>query len=400
MAVAAVISIALIILIAIIVDRAFRKLNGWLFSEIVKRLRSETPDEWESALRHRLVAKRSAHLVGTLVFYWLIPYAVKDFPDALRFLQNVIEGYLVIVGTLTVNSFLSASKDVWDGTDLKIGVPVSVASQALQIVVWVVGSILAISVAFDQSVTVLLSGMAGMTAILALVFRDSILGFVAGIQLSGNDMLRTGDWIDVPQYGASGTVEEIGLTTVKVRNFDKTISTVPSYALVSQSFKNWRGMKEFDARRIKRSLRLDMNQVRFLSEDELLQLRSNQMLEGFWAGRKKQASANPAVAEDAGKLTNLSLFHDYLSDYLNHHPDICHDKLTMVRQLEPDAQGLPVEIYCFCADIQWSHYESVQWKIMDHILAILPCFDLKAFQLPTDLISSVPNIQAGGSTNS
>lgn len=327
----------------------------------------------------RLVANRSAHVFGTLIFYWLIPYALKDFPAALKLLQNVVEGYLVIIGILTVNSILRATKDVWDGTSLRIGVPIGVATQALQILVWVVGTILAISVTFDQTVTVLLSGLAGMTAILALVFKDSILGFVAGIQLSGNDMLRMGDWIDVPQYGASGTVDEIGLTTVKVRNFDKTISTVPSYSLVSQSFRNWRGMTEFNARRIKRSLRLDMNQVRVLAEHDVARLRNIPLLENFWADRDS--------AKDTNQLTNLSLYGDYVKYYLAHHPDISHNKLTMVRQLEPDAKGLPIEIYCFCSDINWPHYESVQWQIIDHALAVLPSFDLKAFQLPTSLES-------------
>ena len=185
-----------------IADRSLRKLIGWLVPKIVKRLGSEAPREWETALSKRLVANRGAHIFGTLIFYWLIPSALKDYPEPLQYLLNIVEGYLVITSVLAINSILRASRDVWDDTSFKTGVPIRFATQALQIPVWLVGTILAISVTFDQSVTVLLSGLAGMTAILALVFKDSILGFVAGIQLSGNDMLRTGDWIDVPQYGA------------------------------------------------------------------------------------------------------------------------------------------------------------------------------------------------------
>lgn len=397
-AVAALTSVVLIILIAVVVDRLLRTLIGWLVPMVVQRLGSETPREWEAALGEHLVAKRGAHIVGSLIFYWLIPSALKDYPETLRILQNVVEGYLVFVGILAVNGIIRASKDVWDGNDLKIGVPVRFATQALQIVVWVVGTILAVSVTFDQTVTVLLSGMAGMTAILALVFRDSVLGFVAGIQLSSNDMLRVGDWIDVVQYGANGTVEEIGLTTVKVRNFDKTITTVPTYSLVSQSFKNWRGMHEFNARRIKRSFNIDMNSIRFLTPDHLDQMKEVKLLADFWTARGKSSTPKNQTENIADceieTMTNLSLFGDYLRHYLNHHPQICKDKLVMVRQLDPDTQGLPVEIYCFCADIKWSHYENVQWEILDHVLAVLPLFDLKAFQLPTDLRSAVPKIQA------
>lgn len=390
--VAAVTSVVLIILIAVIVDQAFRKLIDWLVPKVVKRLKSETPRAWESALRKQLVAKRSAHLVGTFVFYWLIQYALKDVADILGILQNAVEGYLVIVGILMINAFLRAARDVWDGTSLKVGVPIQVATQSLQILIWVVGTILAVSVTFDLTVTVLLSGLAGMTAILALVFRDSILGFVAGIQLAGNDMLQTGDWIDVPQHGASGTVEVIGLTTVKVRNFDKTISTVPTYSLVSQSFKNWRGMKEFEARRIKRSFKLDMDTVRFASENELQQTSGINTLEDFWAERNKPVVAKAETNDEGGAetLTNLSIFGDYLRYYLKQHPEICQDKLVMVRQLEPDEHGLPIEIYCFCNDIQWSHYEQVQWDIMDHVLAVLSSFGLKAFQLATSLETTAP----------
>jgi len=390
--VAAISSVVLVIVIATIVDRLFRRLIGWLVPKIVDRLGSETPRAWKAAIEKRLVANRGAHIVGSLVFYWLIPYAIKDFPDALKVVQNIVEGYLIIIAVITVNAILGATRDVCNETDLKIGVPVRFAIQAAQMLVWVVGSILAVSVVFETSVTVLLSSLAGMTAILALVFRDSILGFVAGIQLSGNDMLNTGDWIDVPQYGASGTVDEIGLTTVKVRNFDKTISTVPSYSLVSQSFKNWRGMSEYNARRIKRSLKLDMNQIRFLTDQDVSRMRNIKGLESFWADREKQDTSKPETGDEevtaTSNLTNLSLLGDYLRFYLLHHPDICPDKTTMVRQLEPDPQGLPVEIYCFCSDINWIHYEAIQWNIMDHILAILPNFDLKAFQLPTSLEAS------------
>ena len=389
--VAAVVSVILIIVIAAVIARMIRQLIVWLVPTVVSRFRSKTPREWESALAMRLFFNRGAHVFAALIFYWLIPIALADFPDAILTAKNLTEGYLVIVSVLAINSLLGAIGDVWNNTDVEIGVPIRFATQSVQILTWFVGSLLAVSVTFDLSPNGLYTGLAGAAAILALVFRDSILGFVAGIQLACNDMLRIGDWIDVPQQSASGTVEEISLTTVKIRNFDKTISTVPSYSLVSQSFKNWRGIKETNARRIKRSLNLDMDTVRLMTEQELTTSKSVHLLEDFWKDREQRAVSSSAGAPDSRapikNLTNLNLLGDYLTFYLKRHPDICQEKIIMVRQLQPNSQGLPVEIYCFCSDIHWKHYESVQWDVMNQFLAVLPCFDLKVYQLPTSLES-------------
>jgi miniconductance mechanosensitive channel len=383
--VAALTGVIVIVLVAGIADRIVSGIIGWLVPKIVARFGSETPRKWELALGKQRVAKRSAHIVAAVILYRLIPVVLNAYPSAVDVIQDLLEGYLVIVAVLAINAVLRATKDVWDESDLRIGVPVRFATQALEVVVWCVGTILVISVVFDKSVTVLLSGLAGMTAILALVFRDTILGFVAGIQFSGNDMLKTGDWIEVPQYGANGTVEEIFLTTVKIRNFDKTISTVPTHAISSESFKNWRGMWDFEARRIKRSMNVDMNEVRFLTEEDVARLKANHQLQDFWSAWEATTESKPRSLTG---LTNLSLFRDYLAYYLKQNPDICSDKLMMVRQLEPSPQGLPIEIYCFCADIKWTHFENVQWEIIDHALAVIPSFGLKVFQLTTSLQSA------------
>lgn len=371
----------LIVLLALIVDRAMYLLIGWSVPRIVKRLGSQTPAEWEESLARQLVSQRSAHIIACLIVYWLIPYALKDFDTVLLVIRNIIEGYLVIISVLTLNSFLRASKDVYDENDTKGGLPIRFATQALQSLVWIIGGILAVAVTFDQSVSVLLGSLAGMTAILALVFRDTILGFVAGIQLSSNEMLRTGDWIEMPDSQANGTVEEIGLTTIKVRNFDKTISTLPSYSLVSGSFKNWRGMKDTQVRRIKRSIRLDMDYIRTMSQQEWDDVLHHPKLEEFWTRTTSQVSHESLPEDLPEPPTNLSLFGDYARFYLSTHPNLSHNKTTMVRQLEPDSLGLPIEIYCFCSDTDWIRYENVQWKIIDHLLSMLPCFGLRAFQL-------------------
>ncbi len=336
------------------------------------------------------VARRSAHILAVLTVYGMIPLALDGFPEMLAVGRNLIEGYVIIAAVIATNSLLSASGDVLVDDQLPAGVSLRFATQGAQISVWVVGLILAVSVLFDTSVTVLLSGMAGMAAVLALVFRDSILGFVAGIQLAGNDMLRIDDWIEVPQYGADGIVTDIGLTTVKVQNFDKTISTVPSYALVSESFRNWRGMQEAGARRIMRAISLDMDKTGFLTDEMIEWLGKIRLLAEYLKQKTTEIDAfNEQFSEDARRppnarhLTNIGVFRVYLEKYLSQHPDIRDDMTLIVRQLPPGPEGLPIQLYAFSANQDWKEYERIQAGIFDHVIAILPEFGLKAFQGPT-----------------
>lgn len=243
--------------------------------------------------------------------------------------------------------------------------------QMLKLAVICIGSILLVSVLIDKSPIVLLTGLGAGTAILMLVFQDTIKGFVAGIQLIANDMLRPGDWITMPKYGADGDVMEVTLTTVKVRNWDKTIVTVPPYALVNDSFQNWRGMFDIGGRRVKRSINIDMNTVRFCTEAELAAFMKEPWMEGFQSTGKEEV--------------NLYIFRHYIEYYLRHHPKVNNEMIMTVRQLQPTAQGMPVELYFFSADTAWLKYEHLQAEVFDHVLATLHKFGLKAFQSPTGM---------------
>lgn len=379
-----------LVLFALTIDR----LAGWIIRSLVpsmvRKLGLTKGTEWLDALRDRFVVRRSAHILAVLTFYWLVPLALNDFSETLAVVRNLIEGYVVIVIVIAINSLLRASGDVLVDENLPSGVSLRFAAQGTQIVVWVVGVILVVSVVFDTSVTILLSGMAGMTAVLVLVFKDSILGFVAGIQLAGNDMLRVNDWIEVPQCGADGVVTDIGLTTVKVQNFDKTISTVPTYALVSESFRNWRGMQESGARRIMRAVSADMDRIDFLTDEMIERLREIELLRGYFdqkladiESHNEQFSEQTRQPPNARGLTNIGTFRVYLEEYLRQHPDIRDDMTLIVRQLPPGPEGFPIQLYAFSAKQEWREYERIQADIFDHVLAIMPEFGLKAFQGPT-----------------
>ena len=233
-----------------------------------------------------------------------------------------------------------------------------------------IGIILIISILIDQNAATILAGLGASAAVLMLIFKDSILGLVAGVQLSANDMLRPGDWITMPKYGADGDVLEVSLTTVKVRNFDKTITTIPPYALVSDSFQNWRGMRETGGRRIKRSIFIDMTTVHFCSDKEKIMFASRGWID--------EAQAKPET-----QVVNLYVFRNYLQNYLKEHPRTHKELMIMVRQMQPTSEGLPLEIYCFSNTTVWPEYEQIQGEIFDHILAVIPEFGLRIFQRPS-----------------
>ena len=243
--------------------------------------------------------------------------------------------------------------------------------QMLKLAVICIGSIIIVSTLIDKNPIAILTGLGAGTAILMLVFQDTIKGFVAGVQLIANDMLRPGDWITMPKYGADGDVMEVTLTTVKVQNWDKTITTIPPYALVNDSFQNWRGMFDTGGRRIKRSINIDMNTVRFCTDEEMAEFRKQPWMEDFEATGKEEV--------------NLYIFRHYIEYYLRHHPKVNSNMTLLVRQLQPTAQGMPVELYFFSANTEWTYYEQIQAEVFEHVLAMLPVFNLRAFQNPTGI---------------
>ena len=281
--------------------------------------------------------------------------------------------YITAVSIKLICSFISALYAISSEHEKYKNQTLKGFYQMLKLVVVCIGAIIIISTIVDKNPVAILTGLGAGTAILMLVFQDTIKGLVAGIQLTANDMLRPGDWITVPKYGADGDVMEVTLTTVKVRNWDKTITTVPPYALVNDSFQNWRGMFDTGGRRIKRSINIDMNTVRFCTKEEMEAYRKQPWMEGF--------------EETGNEEVNLYIFRHYVDHYLRHHPKVNPEMTLLVRQLQPSAQGLPVELYFFSADTGWINYENIQAEVFEHVLAVLHTFGLKVFQAPagTDL---------------
>ena len=276
---------------------------------------------------------------------------------------------MTIIGIRLACSFISAIYAISSEHETLKNHSLKAFYQTLKLIVVCIGAIIIISILIDKNPAIILTGLGAGAAILMLIFQDSIKGLVAGIQLMANDMLRPGDWITMPKYDADGDVIEVTLTTVKIRNWDKTITTVPPYALVNDSFQNWRGMFDIGGRRVKRSINIDMQTVRFCTAEELEHFKKQPWMEGF---------------EETGKEeVNLYIFRHYMEYYLKHHPKVSQEMIMTVRQLQPTAHGLPVELYFFSADTRWLKYEHLQAEVFDHVLAMLHTFDLKVFQSPT-----------------
>jgi miniconductance mechanosensitive channel len=316
--------------------------------------------------------------------------------------------YMVMAGVWVLDGVLNAISDVGSEATAARELPVKSFVQVLKLVLYLVAAISVLSLVIGKSPFLLLSGLGAMTAVVMLVFRDAILGFVAGIQLSANRMVSVGDWIEMPKYGADGDVVEVALTTVKVQNWDKTITTIPTYALISESFKNWRGMSESGGRRIKRALNVDMRSIRFCDEDMLRRFARIQYVADYLARKQAEiATWNDAqgvdfdAAANGRRLTNIGTFRAYIVAYLRHHPMIHQDMTFLVRQLAPTPAGLPIEIYVFSRDQVWANYESIQSDIFDHVLAVASEFDLRVYQQPSggdvaDAVAAITRPTAAG----
>ena len=293
--------------------------------------------------------------------------AFNDMPQLLAILIKVCEVYLVVVSLMLVNTFLNTIYEMSNEHEHLRNRPLKGVYQMIKLVSAGVGIIVAIAILMDSDAASIVAGLGASAAVLMLIFKDSILGLVAGVQLSANDMLRPGDWITMAKYGANGYVEEVSLTIVKVRNFDKTVTTIPPYALVSDSFQNWRGMWDAGARRIMRSVNIDTSTIRFCTAEELAEL-------------VKEGLADEQLAASGQPVENLKVYRNYLRKFLSTYPEIDQDQMLMVRQLQPTTEGVPVEIYCFTNTTVWPEYERIQSDIFDHILAVTPRFGLKVFQ--------------------
>lgn len=361
-----------------------------LLRGIGKILRA-SPTQWDDALLGRGVIARLANVVPALIAYYGI-ILVDGLPATLVIIiRSVASAYVVLTLALAVSHVLNAINDVYvlRNPDRAAARPIKGYLQLLKLVIAIIAGILIIASLFDRDPLVLLSGLGAMTAVLLLVFKDTLLSLVASVQLSNNDMLRVGDWIEIPELMADGFAIDISLHTVKVQNWDKTITTIPTWKLIDGSFKNWRGMFESGGRRIKRALYLDQTSVRFLTEEERQKLSRFALIDGYLEGKQAELEGYNRRLLAAGKdpintrrVTNLGTFRAYVAAYVKAHPGINAEMINMVRQLAPGPSGIPLELYCFTSSTQWVVHESVQADIFDHLLAILPEFGLRVFQQP------------------
>ncbi|NNN45485.1 MULTISPECIES: mechanosensitive ion channel family protein [unclassified Vibrio] len=379
-------ALGLIVLIAIVIHILLhRGVVAWL-----KRHAEQSQASWRHVLFAGNLFSRIALMIQGIVIgiqakWWLAPEsAIRE--SILMFVAL----WVVIYALLALYSLLNALEVLLSRTSIGRNMPLKGISQSLKIILFIIAALLITSVLIGKSPLILLSGVGAMTAVIMLVFKDPILGLVAGVQLSANKMLSVGDWLEMPKYGADGAVIDISLTTVKVQNWDKTITTIPTYALISDSFKNWKGMQESGGRRIKRSVLIDASSIHFLSEREIERLTHAQLLEPYIKQKVEEITAynrehqvDDSTPINGRRLTNLGSFRAYLERYLRAHPEIHQHMTLMVRQLAPTHEGVALELYCFTATTVWVEYERIQSDIFDHLYAVLPEFDLRVSQAPT-----------------
>lgn len=371
-----------IIILSFIVNYIAKRFLLAVISVVIKKSKTE----WDDILLKRKVFSRLSHLAPALVFYFSA-YLFGEFEFVIQRFSQV---YIMLAGLLVIFSFLDALIDIYKTFKIAKQHPVKGYVQVIKIVLLIFVSIIAVATVIDKSPLIFLSGIGALTAVIMLVFKDTILGLVASVQLTTNNMIHVGDWIEMPKYGADGDVIDISLHTIKVQNWDKTITTIPAYALISDSFKNWRGMSESGGRRIKRSIYFDMSTIKFCTSEMLERFGKFQLLNEYIntkqteiAKYNQENKIDSAFLINGRNLTNIGTFRAYILAYLKNNPKI-HKGLTfIIRQLAPIDNGLPIEIYVFSNDQNWINYEGIQSDIMDHLLAVVPMFDLRVFQNPT-----------------
>lgn len=375
----------LLLLIAILADLGAKR----LLLTAVRLIAARTRSEWDDALVEQKVFDRLAQVVPAIILYAGIEL-VSGWPEAGQALvRNVASAYMILMILLTLTAALSAANQIYESRPMARDRPIKGFVQLAQVAIYILGAILVIAALIDRSPVILLSGLGAMTAVLLIVFKDTLLSLVASLQLTGQDMIRVGDWLEVPQFGADGDVIDVALYTVTVQNWDKTITKIPTHRLIADSFKNWRGMAESGARRIKRSINVDFNSVRFLTDNEVQRFKNFALLQDYIEAKEvelKDYNKALDVPGESGvnlrRLTNIGTFRTYVYNYLKQHPKV-HDRMTLiVRQLQPGTEGLPIEIYCFSNDTDWAAYEGIQDDIFDHVFAIAPEFGLRLYQRP------------------
>ncbi|MCH7473983.1 MAG: mechanosensitive ion channel [Gemmatimonadetes bacterium] len=383
--VATALALTAMILLAWLMDVVAKQRILAAISLIVKR----TKFAWDDELLEHRVFERFGRLVPALVIYFGIPFVPGVGPEAEAFIRHVAAAFMVAVVVLAIGALLTAVNDIYERFEMAAHRPIKGYLQVSKIAVYVFGAVVVLATLMNRSPLIFLSGIGAMTAVLMLVFKDTLLSLVASIQLMSNDMVRVGDWIEMPKYNADGDVIDIALHTVKIQNWDNTITTVPTSKFIEDSFKNWRGMSESGGRRIKRSIWIDKGTIRFLSDEEITRFKRFALLRDYIEQKQKELrDYNEALGGEPGdvnmrRLTNIGTFRAYILNYLKNHPKIHQEKTLMVRQLAPTPHGIPLEVYVFTNDTAWSVYEGIQADIFEHVMALVPEFGLRLFQNPT-----------------
>jgi len=379
------------------------RLSRIILKAVIHRLVKRTKNTYDDILLEKGVFHRMAHLVPAVIVFYLIPCVFEGiYTDTgddtarqvlngwIEFFRDAVAVYMIIICVMIFFSVLNAFSSIYKRMDFSGNVPIKGYIQFIEGVLILIASVWILSILFDFRLKGFFTGLGAFVAVVVLVFRDTLLGLVASIQLSVNKTIRIGDWVTIPSRGADGVITDITVNTVKIENFDKTVTTLPTYTLVSEHVQNWRGMEESNGRRIKRFVNIDMGTVHFCSEEQLDRLEQIILLTDYIKESRKKITMNqaktgadPARPGYGSNLTNLGIFRKYLELYLGHHPMIQKDMTFMVRQLQPTDRGIPMEVYVFCSDKNWVAYESIQSDLFDHILAMMPEFDLRIFQGPS-----------------
>lgn len=380
--IAQLIAFALLVVLAILLNLLIKRLILRLFANISEK----TKTRWDNMLVQRRVFHKLANLIPMLIFFIFAP----EFPELTIYIRRITSIFMVWIVLSSITAFLHVINDMYMlSSPRSKDRPIKGYIQILVIFFYILGIIVIISVMLGKSPWLLISGLGAMTAFLLLIFKDTILSIEASLLMTHNDLLKIGDWLEVPQYNADGVVSDISLHTIKIQNWDMTISIIPSYKLIDGGFVNWRGMQDAGGRRIKRCIYIDIASVKFCDVNDLEKYEKISILREYLSKKKdeidrwnKEHHIDENSVINARKLTNLGTFRAYISEYLRHHPKINNDIITMVRHLPPGPTGIPIEVYAFTNDTRWIYYESIQADIFDHLLSIIPEFGLRVFQYP------------------
>ena len=381
--------VGLLIIIGVLV---LNYISKTFVRNLLEKISINSKNNFDNFLVENNIHIHLSRLVPFVFLYWIIPLWLEEYADLLSYSKLVLELYFIFLIVWIIRSFFNASKKFLKTLDSFKDKPIDSFVQVAMILVWFTAIIFIFSILTGKEVSTFLTAMGALSAVILLIFKDTILGFVASIQLSSNDLIRIGDWITMKQFGADGDVIEINLSSVKVQNFDKTITTIPTYKLISDSFKNWRGMSDSKGRRIKRALLIKGSSIRFMTDKDLLELEEISLIKDYIKSIKLEIKEHNSkldivnrIKVNGRNLTNIGLFRKYTENYLQNNNNISKEMTIMCRQLTPTSQGVPLEIYAFITDKEWKNYENIVSDLFDHLLASLESFDLELFELPSKI---------------